>query len=94
MKKAMRITDANQIAHDGQHQHGHQYATLEVGDEALHLVARHLKHSGCMPMPFKPTDLIPLQFTMNNDLTGKATVICGICKKELGTCNVIKVKDK
>jgi hypothetical protein len=31
-------------AKDGQHRHGHQHAVIEVGDEGLELVARHVRH--------------------------------------------------
>ena len=96
-KKAfdMSITDLNRTAKDGQHRHGHQHATIEVDQAGLQLVARHIhRQCTCRPETIKEDTLLPLQFTMNNDMTGDATVICGWCKKELGHCKVKHIKDK
>lgn len=95
-KKAfdMNIRDMKQTAKDGQHRHGHQHATIEVGQSGLELVAKHIRHCPDRPDEIKDDTLLPLQFTMNNDMTGDATVICGWCKKELGQCTVKHIKDK
>lgn len=90
----MAIRDNSQVAHDGQHRHGNEHATIEVENEGLRLVARHIKVSGCLPLPITPDMQLPLHFEMNSDMTGLATVICGICRKKLGTCSVRHIKKK
>lgn len=79
-------------AEDGQHRHGGEWMNLEIGDDALMLLAQHLRDSDCIPKPIDPEANLPVQFVTDKNVK-KATVICGICKKELGKCDV-KVKAK
>lgn len=87
------------VAHDGQHRHGHKRAIVEVSQEGMLLVSRHLKQNGCVTVlklatgnrsiafPINPNAQFPLHFVTNDD-PGQATIVCGICKKEIGTCSV------
>lgn len=87
-ERRVRVSDIRHMVKDGQHQHGSEWKTLDVDDEALYLLAAHLRESDCMPRPLTRDSQLPIQFTMNNEMNGDATVICGVCKKVLGTCKV------
>ena len=74
------------IAHDGQHRHGHERANVEISKEGMLVVSRHLKQDGCVKLPVTPNTQFPLHFVMDDDDSTKATIVCGICNKEIGTC--------
>jgi len=77
-----------EVIEDGQHRHGYETAVIDVDVEGMKMVARHLFYGTCMPRPLKPDTQMPLMFVMEKDTDTTATVICSVCKKELGTTKV------
>ena len=75
-----------EVVADGQHRTGYSACNLDVERKGFQLVYDHMMSSDCIPKPPPPDFQIPLLFTADPDKPGILTVICGVCKKELGTC--------
>lgn len=75
-----------EVADDGNHRTGYSVCNLNVSRKGIQLIYDHMMSSNCVPKPPPPDFQIPLSFTADREKPGILTVICGICKKELGTC--------
>lgn len=82
------MTDEPNTVSDGQHRATSrpQERMLEIDEAGMTLFARHVVYS-CV-RKFNGKDDIPMEFLMDNDDNELATIICGVCKKRLGTCKV------
>jgi transposase len=73
---------------DGQHRHSAKpnECTLNVAEDALKIMAEHLK--GSCPGSWTMKTDIPVNFLMDNGDETTATIICGLCKKPVGKCQI------
>lgn len=75
---------------DGAHRHSREKTTINVADEALNLIAKHLPDCPNRPDSFNADSQVPLQFIIEK--SGRSSVVCGYCKQNLGQCEITEVK--
>lgn len=86
----MNISGAGGTISDGAHRHSREQTTINISDESLLLVSNHLPVCKGRPDSFDANTKVPLQFVIEQ--SGKSSVICGYCKKNLGECNIKEAK--